>query len=29
MGFTYVNITVRGMKASKDVRMLVQRPTSS
>ena len=23
MGFTYVNVTVRGMKASKDVRMLV------
>jgi predicted aspartyl protease len=23
MGFTYVNVTVRGMKASRDVRMLV------
>jgi clan AA aspartic protease len=23
MGFTYVNVTVRGMKASEDVRMLV------
>jgi len=27
MGFTYVNVTVRGMKASRDVKMLVDTET--